>query len=293
MSRTEKARIVERLTRETPGYTKSFAAVAKFVLDNPADFGVSTIRETAEKTGVSTFTLVRMAKALGFETFDGFRAPFRDALVTNSEASTSAQWIEDMRRSGGYASFQADASLSAIGDVSQSLRQLEPAKIEAVADAMLSAKKVYVLGLRASYSLAYYFNYVGEMVLSDMDLIPRQMHSALDDVNFATEEELVFAITFEPHARDTIAACMLAKERGAKLIMLSDSAVPAPGIAADHTLVAASLSGHHFSSYIGGMAIIDALVSVIMAKGGSAVQKRIESYKGMRQRIDAYWSNKK
>jgi len=291
VNRTDKARIIERLTREMPTYTKSFAAIAKFVLDNPAEFGVYTIRETAEKSGVSTFTLVRMAKSLGYDSYDRFRSPFRDALVTNAEASTSTQWIDGMRRSGGLAAFQADASLSAIGDATQSLRQLEPAKVEAVADAMFAAKKVYVLGLRASFSLAYYFNYVGEMAMPGVELIPRRMYSPLDDINFATDEELLFAITFEPHSKDTIAACMLAKERGAKLVVLSDSAVPVPSITADYTLVAATLSGHHFSSYIGAMAIIDALLSVIMAKGGAEVRERIASYESMRHRIDAYWTD--
>jgi DNA-binding MurR/RpiR family transcriptional regulator len=147
--------------------------------------------------------------------------------------------------------------------------------------------------MRASYSLAYYFHYLGQMVIPNMTLIPRQMNSAIDDLNFATERDILFAITFAPYSNETINACLFARERGAKLVLLSDSAVAAPNLQADHTLVAVTLSGHHFVSYIGGMAVLEVLLAVILSKGGGEARQRIASYEKLRQQIEAYWRQSK
>ena len=54
--------------------------VLEYVLENPADVAFSNTRNLARNCDVSNFTVVRTAKALGFDDFKGFRELFRREL---------------------------------------------------------------------------------------------------------------------------------------------------------------------------------------------------------------------
>ena len=77
-----KAKAVARLRNLAPDFTPALKQIAKYILDNPLDFGMDSIRETARKCSTSTYSLVRLSQQVGFESFEAFRAPFRSALLT-------------------------------------------------------------------------------------------------------------------------------------------------------------------------------------------------------------------
>ena len=67
--------VLDRLTEEWESLTQEAQKAARYVLDNPQDVGVSTVRELAEAAKVKPNTVVRMARPVGFEGFEEFRAP--------------------------------------------------------------------------------------------------------------------------------------------------------------------------------------------------------------------------
>ncbi len=72
--------VLNRLTAEWDELTPEAQKAARYVLENPQDVGVSTVREIAEAASVKPNTFVRMARQVGFEGYEDFRAPFRDAI---------------------------------------------------------------------------------------------------------------------------------------------------------------------------------------------------------------------
>ncbi|WP_077965699.1 MurR/RpiR family transcriptional regulator [Ensifer adhaerens] len=55
--------------------------VAKFVLAHPYDVAFASAREVAERSGVSTTTVMRLVSDLGFETYASFQQLFRAELL--------------------------------------------------------------------------------------------------------------------------------------------------------------------------------------------------------------------
>ena len=72
--------VLNRLSQEWDALTPEAQKAARYVLENPTDVGVSTVREIAEAANVKPNTFVRMARQVGFEGYEDFRAPFRDAI---------------------------------------------------------------------------------------------------------------------------------------------------------------------------------------------------------------------
>lgn len=289
MDPTLRPRIIAALKDGISRYAPQMRRAAKYVIDHPAEFGLDPIRETARKARVSTYTLVNMAKHLGFAGYEDLRAPFRGALVTQSSTPANPTWLADLRAEGGAGTAFAEAADNALSIVQKSLEAQSRRELEAVADRLLAARTAYVTGMRASYAMAYYLHYVGRMALPGMELIPQNMGSAIDDLADAGEGDVLLAIAVTPYSRETIEACAFAKAKGLKLILISDSEIVSPDLAPDHNLVASVLSSHHFACYSGMTALIEALIALTMHRGDAKARARIDSYVALREASNAYW----
>jgi len=293
MDPTLRPKIIASLKGEIAHLAPQMRRAAKYVIDNPLEFGLDPIRETARKAHVSTYTLVKMAKNMGFESYEAFRGPFRNSLLANSSAAGNADWLNDFRASGSTGSVYADAADNALSTVQRTLQKPQLVELERVVDTLLTAETVYLTAVRASYAMAYFFHYVGRMALPSLELIPRHMNSAIDDLNDATANDVLIAISITPYSRETIEASAHAQSKGLKLILISDSEVVSPDLAPEHTLVASVLSSHHFACYSGMTALIETLIALLMDRGGQDARDRITSYETLRRENNAYWFAKK
>ena len=293
MDPAQKNRTISALKRDFLDYSPRMKQVAKYILDNQADFGLDSIRETARKSGVSTYTLVRMSQKLGYDSYEELRDPFRHALVSGAEFIDRPEWLNDLSDSGESGRVQAEAARNSLAVVQRSLERQSPDAMQQVVDAMLEAENVYVTAVRASYAMAYYFHYVGRMALTSLQLIPRHMNSAIDELNYAKAGDVIIAITITPYSRETVEACKFAQDRGVRLVLITDSEIVAPELNPDFTLVVSSISTHHFGCYSGLVAVLEGLLSLLMNRGGKEAENRIVSYEQLRGAHNAYWVVKK
>ena len=293
MDPTLKNKTISAIKQAIPELSPRLRTVAKYIVDHPSDFGLDPIRETARKCDVSTYTLVRMAKTMGFGGFEELREPFRHALVSTMAHAQDTGWMDTLRENGELGRTQADAARNTLAIVERSLQHQTSEQMQRVADMLLDARIVYVTAVRASYALAYYFHYVGRMALPTLQLIPRHMNSAIDELNYCQEGDVMIAITFTPYSRETIEACKFARARGVRLIMISDSDVISSNFKADETLVVSAVSTHHFGCYTGALAAIENLLALLVKLGGDDAKTRIESYEDLRKDNNAYWIEQK
>ncbi|MEO9823896.1 MAG: MurR/RpiR family transcriptional regulator [Paracoccaceae bacterium] len=293
MDPTLKSKTISMLKGELPDLSPRLQTVAKYIVDHPADFGLDPIRETARKSGVSTYTLVRMAKHLNFDSFEDLREPFRHALVASTQVTDLPEWLNNLYSSGAKGAAQAEAAANSIGVVHRSLELQTTGQLERVVEMLLGARNTYLTAVRASYGLAYYFHYVGRMALPSLQLIPRHMNSAIDELNDAGPEDVLIAITFTPYSKETIEACRFANERGVKLIILSDSEIVSSEFTPHENLIVSVVSTHHFGCYVGAMAVMEGLLAMLVEAGGNDAKHRIKNYEDLRQSHDAYWGPRK
>lgn len=289
MGQIHKSRIIEQLTRELSAYPKSLRRIAMYVIDNPAEFGMDSIRDSAALIGVSTNSLVRLAKKLGFKTYHQFRAPFREALTASASSGDSGQWIGELYERGGKERARADAATSVMGNVTDALRQTDADSIALAADCILEAKKVFLVATRGPYALVHYFYHVGRIALPNLVIAPRHANAPVDEILTADENDVVLAISSMPYSRETIDACEMAKKKGAKLILMSDSAANSLPLTPYITLVSPVSTPHYFESYVGFFALLEWLLTVLVERGGDDIQKRIQMFNDLRNEANLYW----
>ncbi len=289
MDPSQKTRTLALLKEAVQTLSPQMRVAGKYIVDHPAEFGLDPIRDSARKANVSTYTFVKLAKNLGFVSFEEMREPFRYALTVNSGLSGAASWIDDLRSGTGSGKTFAEAARNSMAIVKNSLERQNLEELSSVADILLSARTVYLTAVRSSHAMAYYLHYVGRMALPTMELVPRHINSAIDDLNDAGPEDVLIAITITPYSRETVMACEFAQKRGAKLILITDSEVVAPTLRPCAVLVASVISTHHFGCFSGMLALIESLVAILVHRGETDAHARIRSYEKLRNENNAYW----
>ena len=129
--------ILDRLADELSKLTPEARKAATYVLENPRDVGVSTVREIAEAANVKPNTVVRMARQVGFDGYEDFREPFREAIRRGAaDFPDRARWLQDVRKSGDLGGLYADMVRDVLTNIEETFADISTDKLEAAAEAI-------------------------------------------------------------------------------------------------------------------------------------------------------------
>lgn len=260
---------------------------ARFILDNPREVGVRSMRSLAGLAEVHPNTLVRLAQAIHFDGFETLRDRFRHFVVADTFGGyrDRAAWLKELDAKGGSSELIAKMA-DATGDNLQAMWQRQhPDTLNRVADAIITAPRVFVLGMGSAYSLAHQFWYVARMAFDTIAPIPRHGSHPIDDLAWVNSDDVLIALTFQPYRAETLAAARLAKSRGATLIGVTDSPTSPLARISDDVLISPTHTPQFFESHAAVTALLEGLLAVTVARAGDDAAERIARFHA--QRLDA------
>ena len=147
MGSTQDLTVAERIRSQFDDLTRAERQLANALLENYPVSGLGSITTIAEASDVSTPTVVRMAKKLGFSGFPELQAALRsevEATISNPIAKHN-RWTGNAPDTHILNRF-ADAVMENMG---QTLRQLDPNEFDAVVKLLADKDRaVHVVGGR-------------------------------------------------------------------------------------------------------------------------------------------------
>lgn len=281
--------ILERLADELPDLTPEARKAATYVLENPRDVGVSTVREMAEAAKVKPNTLVRMARQVGFEGYEDFRIPFREAIRSGSaDFRDRARWLQDIRKSGDLGGLFADMVQETMRNLEDTFAEVTPHQLEAAANDVWNSRNVFVLGVGIHNSNARNFTYLASTGMVQIHAIPRPGSTPVDDLAWADERDVLIAITCKPYRAEVVEAVSIAKEQGMTVVALSDS--PASPILreADHGFTVSIETPQFFPSSVSIIALLETLLSFVVAVASDEIPERVAKFHARRHQLGLY-----
>ena len=282
-------RVLERLTEEWDALTPEAQKAARYVLENPNDVGVSTVREIAEAAKVKPNTFVRMARQVGFEGYEDFRAPFREAIRRGAVSFPDrARWLQDIRKSGDLGGLYADMVEGAIRNLEETFAGIDAEALKAAAEAIWASRQVFTLGVGVNNANARNFTYLASTGMVQFHAIPRPGSTPTDDLAWADCRDVLIAMSMRPYRTEVVAAIEVAREQGMTIIGLSDS--PASPIirAADHGFVVAVDTPQFFPSSVSTIALLETLLSFVIAVASDEIVERVEKFHHRRHQLGIY-----
>ena len=281
--------ILERLTDEWEALTPEAQKAARYVLENPQDVGVSTVREIAEAANVKPNTVVRMARQVGFEGYEDFRAPFREAIRRGTASFPDrARWLQDIQKSGDLGGLYADMAEAAIRNIEDTFAGIDASAMKTAAEAVWNSRQVFTLGVGVNNAISRNFTYLASTGMSQFHTIPRPGSTAIDDLAWADDRDVLIAMSMRPYRSEVVDALAVAREQGMTIVGLSDSPASPVIRAAHHGFVVAVDTPQFFPSSAATIALLETLLSFVIAVASDEIVERVEKFHRRRHQLGIY-----
>lgn len=281
--------VLARLTEEWAALTPEAQKAARYVLENPRDVGVSTVREIAAAANVTPNTVVRMARQAGFDGYEDFRAPFREAIRRGTASFPDrARWLQDIRKSGDLGGLYADMVGSAIRNLEETFAGIGADELKTAAEAVWASRQVFVMGVGVMNANARNFAYLASTGMTRFHAIPRAGSTAVDDLAWANGEDVLIAMTCRPYRTETIESVKTAREQGVTVIGISDSPASPVVRQARHGFVVAADTPQFFPSSVAMIALLETLLSFVIAVASDEIVERVEVFHRRRHQLGIY-----
>jgi len=283
--------VVERLAAALPELSPQLKKAARYVIDNPNHVGVGSIREIADAAAVKPNTLVRMARAAGFEGYEDFRHPFRENLRSGRESFPDrARWLQSIARGGRHGPLFSDMAAAAIDNIETLYSEVSVDEVKAAADRIVAARTTHVLGVGILYALAHNFAYLARMALDTVVAIPREGSLPIDDMARSGREDVLLAMTFKPYRSEVVEAVRCARDQDVAVIAVTDSRSAPIAIGAEHLFVLGTDTPQFFTSIVSAAALLETIMAFVIADAEADVIENIERFHRRRHELGVYWN---
>ena len=281
--------VLERLTAEWDTLTPEAQKAARYVLENPADVGVSTVREIAEAANVKPNTFVRMARQVGFEGYEDFRAPFREAIRRGAASFPDrVRWLQDIRKSDDLGGLYADMVEAAIRNIEETFAGISAEALKEAAETIWNSRQVFTLGVGVNNSNARNFTYLASTGMTQFHAIPRPGSTPVDDLAWAGPQDVLIALGCHPYRSEVVEAVGIAGEQGVPIVGISDSPASPIHRAAQHGFVVSPETPQFFPSSVSTIALLETLLSFVIAVASDEIVDRVERFHRRRHDLGIY-----
>jgi DNA-binding MurR/RpiR family transcriptional regulator len=204
--------------------SKRLRQIAEFSLAHPNDMALETVSAIAERADVQPSSLIRFAKAFGYDGFSTMQRIFR-ARLTERQPSYSER-IKALKK-------QSDTPVSAINTLDrfteaathalQHLREeTRPELLERAVELLTQSERISVIGQRRAFPVASYLTYSLSHLGRRVSLIDSVGGMAYEQAQNLSPDDLLLAISFQTYAPDTLAIATQARKQGSKIIAITD-----------------------------------------------------------------------
>ncbi|KPQ21618.1 MULTISPECIES: MurR/RpiR family transcriptional regulator [unclassified Halomonas] len=280
--------INQRLAELYPTLSPQLKQAASYVMEHPLEMAFQSIRKTAGIAQVTPSTLVRLAKRLGFESYEPFREVFQSAVQTPPvELSGRASQLRHQAHQPDDQLFVnvGDAAFDNIGRLFTADNQ---ARVRDAAQQMLAARNIAVVGFRDTFACAYHFAYVGRIAMPNITLIRGLEGGLLTELDRFNEQDLVVVFGFEPYCAETVKALEVTRRNGVQAIAITDTLRSPLVPGALITFTVANATPHFFPSILAAITLSEAILAECVAFGPDHLVDNVVSFETRMRHMGAY-----
>ncbi|CEP36426.1 MULTISPECIES: MurR/RpiR family transcriptional regulator [unclassified Halomonas] len=282
------ADINHQLAETYPALSPQLKLAAGYVLEHRMEIAFQSIRKTASAANVTPSTLVRLAKRLGFESYEQFREVFQSAVqAAPVEFTGRANKLRDQANLPDDPLFLevGDAALDNIGRLFTVDNQ---ARVREAAQLILAARSVAVVGFRDTFACAYHFAYVGQIAMPGVTLIRGLEGGLLTELDRFNEQDVVVIFGFEPYCAETVKALEITRANGVKAIVVTDTLRSPLVPGARITFNVANATPHFFPSLLAAITLCEAILAECVAFGPDNLVDNVANFETRMRKLGAY-----
>lgn len=273
--------LIEAIDKGFSSMSKGQKRIAAYIKEHCDKAAYMTASRLGEAAGVSESTVVRFATDLNFEGYPELHAAMQEAL---RKRLTSVQRMEVANdRFFGDGDILRSVLTADADRIRSTLEAVDKDAFNAAVDAICDARKIFVLGMRSSFSLAEFLDYYLSLVLPNVQLVRNVGGSEIfEHLMSMTEGDTLIAISFPRYSKRIVNAVNFANDTGAKVIAITDGEASPIARRSFAALYAKSDMASFADSLVAPLSLINALLAAIGLKKKETVTRSLE-------RLESTW----
>lgn len=277
------------ITARIPEFSKGHRRIADYILSHYDKAAFMTASKLGDSVGVSESTVVRFASELGFDGYPELQRVLQEEMRTRL---TAVQRIEVSFDRFGQDEVFKSVLLHDIDRIRRTLEETNPADFSAAIDLIVKAKRIYIMGIRSSASLASFLGYYFKLMLPNVTVIETGSRSELyEQLMHMCSDDVIIGISFPRYSRQTVYAISYANDVGAKSVAITDSSDSPIAEKADKALLAKSDMVSFADSLVAPLSLINALIMAVSIRKKELVARNFERLDRIWEEYDVYEKN--
>lgn len=278
--------LFELLEDKKSNASKSHKKIADFILTHYEKAAYLTAARLGESVGISESTVVRFASELGFEGYPDFQRALQEAMRNRLTAVQRIEVTLDRLKDGEVLRkvLQND-----IEHIAKTLEQTTDSAFNAAVDSIISAKHIYIMGIRSSAALASFMGYYFKLMLPNVTIVETGSRSELyEQLMRLDSHDLLIGISFPRYSKQTVNALAYARAKGADSIAITDSKDSPIAQNAEKILLAKSDMVSFVDSLVAPLSLINALIVAVSIKNYETVAGNFKALEEIWEEYDVY-----
>ena len=277
--------LIDDIQKQYPRLSKGQKLIAQYLISSYDKVAFMTASKLGEEVGVSESTVVRFANALGFSGYpklqDALQELIKNKLTTVQRVEMNQEYSDDCK-------ILSKVLKSDIDNIKDTLENLDERMFQQASDKLLNARKIYILGMRSSFSIAQYLGFYLDIILDNVHIIRMDMGDAFEQVVRITEEDVVVAISFPRYSKKSYQVVDYARCKGAHIISMTDSLFAPIATVADTTLLVKSNMASFVDSLVPALSLSNALVVSIGMKEKDDIKEYFDDLEKIWEKFSVY-----
>lgn len=274
-----------------PELSKGQKRIANFLLEHYDQGVYLTAAKLGEIAGVSESTVVRFAIELGFDGYPKLQRALEE-LVKNKLTASQRMRVSYGRMFKNNKSLLESVLESDSERIHATLSDINVDDFDNAVNAILNAKKIYVVGGRSSAALSSFLTFYLNLMVDDVvNVNSSTVTEVFEQIYRINKDDVFIGISFPRYSQRTIKAMDYAYENGATTIALTDSAISPLVKSAKYSLISRSDMVSFVDSLVAPMSVINALLVAISVNKHEQLEKSLDKLERLWNEYQVYTSH--
>lgn len=278
--------LLSEIEARMPTFSKGQKLISNYVLENYDKAAYMTASTLGKIVHVSESTVVRFAIELGYNGYPDFQHALREIVRTRL---TSFQRMEVTNNLIGDGDILSKVLLGDAEKIKQTLEEIDRQAFNEAVERIVTARNIYILGVRSSSSLAGFLAHGLRMIFDNVKFVQTNSGSEMfEEIMSIGAEDSMIAISFPRYSKRIIHAVNFAKRAGADVIAITDSEASPIARQANQLLIAKSDMASFVDSLAAPLSIINAMIVAVARKKQADLQVRLRQLEEIWDEYDVY-----
>ena len=253
--------LMNRIQSNLPEFSKGQRLIARYIAEHYDKAAFMTASRLGATVGVSESTVVRFATELGYDGYPHLQKTLQEMIRNRLTAVQRMEVTND--RMGNRDVLQTVLSAD-VEKIRMTLDEIDREAFQGAVDALTGARRIYIVGVRSSSALASFLGFYFNLLFENVTLVHTNSVSEIfEQVLRIGPGDVLFGVSFPRYSKRTLSAMQYARDRGARVIALTDSHLSPLARVADHLLLARSDMASFVDSLVAPLSVVNALIVAV------------------------------